>query len=64
MPRCGTCAYRNAEGLCVSEKIGEMLKDYGLPCDDVLSYSYGEGGSFWVGVNFGCVHWKARHDPK
>jgi len=58
-PRCGRCKWRNHGGYCTCPKIYEK----GLPPDgeaekasDHLVYSYNEGGGFWVGENFGCVH--------
>ena len=47
-------------GYCENE--GKIIE--GEPYDehpqDVMIYSYQEGGYFWVGPNFGCVH----HEPK
>ena len=43
--------------ICTSEKLGEDIPD---PEDDMLVYSYQEGGYFHVGQNFGCVHFKPR----
>lgn len=57
MSTCGTCAHRVVSGLCSHPKLQES---YGPPSkedDDALVYSYQEGGTFWVGPNFGCVHW-------
>jgi hypothetical protein len=53
---CGTCAFRNAAGRCTSTKLAE---DFGQTDDeksDMLIYDYSEGGGFWVGERFGCVH--------
>ena len=48
-------------GFCENE--GKWFEGYN-PSDeypqDVMIYSYAEGGSFWTGPNFGCVH----HEPK
>ena len=59
--RCGDCKWRDADGLCVCPKIHEAENYIGGadPADDELVYSYYEGGSFWVGPNFGCVHGEA-----
>jgi hypothetical protein len=50
---CGTCKFRNERGMCKSEKLEELIKD-------LLIYSYSEGGGFWVGEKFGCVHWAKK----
>jgi hypothetical protein len=46
---------------CASPKLAEPL---GIPNDvdtsDMLIYSYDEGGRFYTGPNFGCVHWEAK----
>lgn len=59
MVRCGQCKWRNSDGYCTCPKLYES----GMPPDgepemapDHLVYSYYEGGGFWVGKNFGCVH--------
>jgi hypothetical protein len=45
---------KKAGGLCQSEKLVEDLgDDYGA---DMLIYEYLEGGGFWTGPDFGCVH--------
>lgn len=56
MNTCKTCEHRNASGNCECEKLAE---DYGFSEEekkDMLVYSYTEGGGFWVGDNFGCIH--------
>lgn len=66
--RCSSCVSRTTEGFCVNEKIVEAGYDLardinGLPSDGenyMLIYSDDEGGSFWVGPMFGCVHWVAK----
>jgi len=57
--RCGRCRWRDVEGNCTCPKLYEN----GMPPEgeiengtDHLVYSYYDGGSFWVGENFGCVH--------
>ena len=55
MPRCGTCKFRNELKVCTNDNLTEgyfRLDDI----DDMLVYSYQEGGCFYVGENFGCVH--------
>jgi len=42
-----------AGGYCCSDKITE---NYGRYQRDALVYEYNEGGEFWVGPEFGCVH--------
>ena len=65
MKTCKTCKWWNADktqnrppftgGICGnSEKIREDGgSDYPV---DALVYSYDEGGWFWTGPEFGCVH--------
>lgn len=62
--RCKTCRLRTDDGYCTSLKIRE--DDFGAApkLDDELVYSYYEGGSFWVGQNFGCVHWEPLTNEK
>ena len=46
-------------GVCTNnEKIDEDT--YQDDKSDMLIYSYMEGGSFCVGDNFGCVHFKSN----
>lgn len=42
-----------AGGFCQSQKLAE---DIGQHDADMLVYSYSEGGDFWTGPDFGCVH--------
>ena len=58
MNNCKDCAYRSLGGLCENPNITENCGEE--PSDAMLVYSYREGGSFYVGPNFGCVHWLAR----
>jgi hypothetical protein len=62
---CKECKFRAKEGLCTNGKIMEGYE----PMDeeplreedsDALIYSYEEGGRFWVGPDFGCIHWTAK----
>lgn len=49
-----------AGGFCSSEdNIIEGYPDEEFP-PDALIYTYQEGGAFWTGPDFGCVH----HEPK
>lgn len=60
MNYCETCEHRDMHGFCLNRKLDE---DYGhTPAEkeDMLLYSYTEGGTFHVGPKFGCVH----HEPK
>lgn len=57
MGYCGTCKYRVDER-CTNSKLDE---DYGLDDylkQDMLIYDHNEGGGFWVGPKFGCVHYR------
>lgn len=49
----------NVGGYCDSNKI---VENYELYEPDSLVYSYQEGGNFWTGPEFGCVHWNKRDD--
>ena len=54
---CKTCAWRDASGHCLNED--KIMEGGGNEKpDDSLVYSYYEGGGFWVGERFGCVHHK------
>lgn len=65
---CKDCAFRAVEtessekvlvGECQNPNLVEEFGDKGAQ-SEMLIYSYGEGGGFWVGPNFGCVHFEAR----
>jgi hypothetical protein len=48
---------KKAGGLCQSEK---LVEDWGGGHGaDMLIYEYLEGGGFWTGPDFGCVHHQA-----
>ena len=57
MKYCETCMYRVNE-LCLNEKINQGFYFSDDVSQDMLIYSYAEGGAFWVGPKFGCVHHK------
>lgn len=57
---CGTCKFRSERGMCKSEKLAESEGQSEELRRDMLVYSYSEGGAFWVGENFGCVHWAKK----
>jgi hypothetical protein len=57
---CETCKWRSEGGYCENnEKILEG-DHWEKNKEDQLVYSYQEGGSFWVGPKFGCVHHENR----
>lgn len=64
MPTCKTCAhwtdkppYGTRYDLHVRQCTSEKLREgYDPDAPDVLSYSYNEGGAFYTGPAFGCVH--------
>lgn len=58
MNHCETCRWRDDKGFCRNEKLTEDEGQNGDWKDDALIYSYSEGGGFWVGPRFGCVHWE------
>jgi hypothetical protein len=61
--RCKTCKHWNRSkpnfnptadfGQCVSDKLAESDV---TPTLDMLVYEYMEGGAFFTGPEFGCVH--------
>jgi hypothetical protein len=57
---CGTCKYRNTAGYCQSDKLSEDRGQSDEKKDDMLIYDYTEGGGFWVGARFGCVHYATK----
>lgn len=56
---CKDCVWRKENRRCSNSHIDE---DYGIKSeeDNMLVYSYDEGGSFEAGDNFGCVHFKEQ----
>jgi hypothetical protein len=44
---------KQAGGICGNDKLTE---NYGHHGADMLVYSYNEGGEFWTGPDFSCVH--------
>ena len=72
MKYCETCVFYTKEtrmtrlekpgGWCESPKIAEDWGQGHEEINDMLIYSYAEGGSFWVGPKFGCVHHKTKGD--
>lgn len=58
---CGQCTFRNDKGECTNEKLHEQdVYSFKRPEEDHLVYSYDEGGKFWVGPKFGCIHWRVK----
>jgi len=59
MNTCGSCIYRDENGYCINEKLTEswMSTRTDPSYSDYLIYSYNEDGSFWVGPDFGCIHY-------
>ena len=72
MKRCKTCKHwvpyltahpngslnspaERAGGFCESVKINESCGEETY-APDMLCYTYMEGGAFWTGPEFGCVH--------
>jgi hypothetical protein len=53
---CKTCKYRNEMGTCHNGKISEDFDQPPKEAEDMLIYSFQEGGYFWAGERFGCVH--------
>ena len=56
--RCKDCKWRNDTEECTNdEKIHEDDYRRLVDKDDHFIYSYNEDGHFWVGPDFGCIHW-------
>ena len=57
---CEFCKYRDKDGIC--QNTDKIFEDWGQepPLDDCLIYPYNEGGNFYVGKNFGCIHWEEK----
>lgn len=67
--KCATCKYWNAaagagysKGFGVCENNRKLLEvgEEGADSNDVLVYKYSEGGCFYTGPEFGCVHHSKR----
>ena len=56
MNTCRTCKFRNADGKCINDKLDEDTGQSDEKRKDMLLYEYSEGGGFFVGESFGCVH--------
>ena len=57
MSYCETCKYRNEDGYCEHPKLRQERYGTLEMEDDELVYPNNyEGGWFWVGPKFGCVH--------
>lgn len=56
MNTCKNCEYRLDNGYCGNDKLAEKNGQSDSEKKDMMLYSYDEGGSFWVGENFGCIH--------
>jgi len=48
-------------GACHHEKLGENSEEYCYRSDE-LNYPYDEGGEFWVGADFGCIHFESKEN--
>jgi hypothetical protein len=63
MNLCKDCKHRNKDGYCWNEGLQQGTYFMDSPAaHDLLIYTYDEGGGFWVGPDFGCVHWEDK-DP-
>ena len=68
---CETCSYRGEPfkhasrlHICTCPKLtSDTYGDKNWGKDDSLVYQYDEGGSFFVGDKFGCVHWLRIDKP-
>ena len=73
MNRCKTCKWWESvnkvrhwysEDMCMGGwcKCGKLVEESPHEIDSLV-YSYNEGGSFWAGPEFGCVHHAERPAP-
>jgi hypothetical protein len=61
LPRlCETCVFRDGKGYCENPKLTESYWHKKEEAMDMLIYDYTEGGGFWVGPQFGCIHHKEK----
>lgn len=65
MNTCRTCEHwdttaQKTGGICDCVKLREPSWNSEPRAPDELVYSYDEGGAFWTGPEFGCVHHTAR----
>ena len=57
--RCKNCKWRDPNGHCQNdERLHENDYEHRGDTSDHLVYSYSESGWFWVGPEFGCVHFE------
>lgn len=72
---CRDCTWRADDGMCLNgEKLHDPPTGYEILNGDTVThypefrdhlvYEYSEGGSFWVGPDFGCVHWRERDSER
>ena len=61
MNTCKTCRHRGEEGYCANLNLAERdCFEHDADKSVMLIYDYDEGGEFWVGENFGCIHHTAK----
>ena len=61
--RCKNCKWRDDNGYCYNdEKIHEDDSRSKHYLNDHLVYDYLESGGFWVGPEFGCVHFEQKQN--
>jgi hypothetical protein len=54
---CKFCQFRDTNGFCNNDKLAERENFTEEESRDMLLYSYVEDGCFWVGPEFGCIHY-------
>jgi hypothetical protein len=56
---CKNCKYRDQYTACCNPNLKEADEpELGTLEGDKLVYPYNEGGAFYVGPDFGCVHFE------
>jgi len=59
MNTCEYCDWRNKKGFCENPNFSD---DFTEKKDNMLIYTIYEGGAFWVGKDFGCIHFTDKVD--
>lgn len=59
---CRDCKYRDDQKRCFNEHFrqGEEKRDIDTFCKAALVFEYDESGHFYVGDEFGCIHWESK----
>ena len=64
---CGACRFRNANGYCTSEYLRAEARIAYSPDEQRTRLLYEDAyqdGHFWVGEQFGCIHFAPQSQPQ